>query len=109
QRVGATRFGDRAGGGGFGGGLVPAARDEVEQGDAELDAEPEGHHGAGNVGQQPAGVAHDLQDGGAVVVGKAGLVEGQPAVTQRVVQVDEHLAVVLAVGRVDAHAAGEIL
>ena len=60
---------------------------------AELDDQPEGHQGAGDVGHRPAGVAHDLEDSRLVVVFEAGLVEREAGVAQRVVHVDDDFAI----------------
>ena len=77
---------------------------------AELGDEPHGDERAGEIGQQPAGVANHLQHGDFVVTGfETGLVERQPGVAQRVVHVDLHLAVLAGGGVLDAHAAAEIL
>src|SRR5690606_33632092 len=86
----------------------PAFCDEGEEVEAELDEEAERHDHASDVRKKPAWVADDLEDGGGVVVFETGLVEREARVAQRVVHEDEDLAIVDAIGRDEANAAGEI-
>lgn len=75
---------------------------------AELDGEAERHGDAGDVGEEPARVADDLEDRGGVVVFETGLVEREARVTERVVHEDEDLAIIDAVRGGEADAAGEV-
>ena len=76
---------------------------EVE---AELNEEAENDEGARDIRGDPSGVLDDLKDGGAVVVGEAGLVDGASGNAERVIHVDEHGAGV-AGGSAQCEAAGE--
>ena len=96
--------GDEAGGGGG----LGAALQEAEERDPEVDQQAEGHERHGDVGQEPTGVAHDLQDADVLAgggVAEAGLVEGHAAVTERLVHRDVEGEG--AAPGLDGHVAGE--
>ena len=96
--------GDEAGGGGG----LGAALQEAEERDPEVDQQAEGHERHGDVGQEPTGVAHDLQDADVLAgggVAEAGLVEGHAAVAERLVHRDVEGEG--AAPSLDGHVAGE--
>src|SRR5512136_2841954 len=78
------------------------------QGDAEVNQEPHRHQDARDVGQEPAGILHHLQHRQGVPLAEARLVEGLPVVAQRLVHVDEHVALLAARGVGEVHQAGEV-
>src|SRR5438045_3581526 len=77
--------------------------------DAKLSDETRRHHRARNVREQPARIANHLEDARRVLTVHLILVESESGVAQRVVHVDEHLAIVLAVWSRDADATREVL
>ena len=75
---------------------------------AELDAHAEAHEQDADVGEDPARIAHDLKNRGRVLIGKGGLIEGEPLVAERVVHVDERHLVLGVVLVIDHDFTGEI-
>src|SRR5690606_19012720 len=73
----------------------------------ELNRQAEEDQAGGDVGQPATRVAHDLQHGG-FFAAVARLVEGETAVPQRVIHVDQCLAILLPRRSIDLHATGEI-
>ena len=66
------------------------------------------HDDAGDVGRLIARIADHLQDGAAVVRFEAGLVIGIAEVAQRVIHVDQHLAVLVVLRIGEGDLAGEV-
>ena len=75
----------------------------------ELDDQAQSHQHAGEVGREPTGVVDDLQDGAVVVRVEARLVVGFARIAQRVVHVDQHLALLAGLGALQQDPAGEVL
>ena len=77
---------------------------KIDEVDSELNQEAEAHHEAGNVGKNPVGVAHDLQNRSAIIIFKTSLIVSETGVAQRIVHVDEHFPILALIvcGELDA-------